>query len=90
MDASAQLEKLAAKQISARELLNEALARDREVNPQINAVVARDVDRAKGAALAIDDDRARGRDVGRLAGLPMTVKDRYVRRGRYAGLRRVA
>lgn len=77
MDATAQLEKLAAKQVSARELLDDALARDSAVNPRINAVVARDIDHAKRAALAIDEDRARGRLLGCLAGLPMTVKDTF-------------
>jgi amidase len=66
---------LAAKTISARELLDDAMARNAEVAGTLNCVVASDPERAQKAALAIDDARARGRAPGALAGLPMTVKD---------------
>ena len=51
------------------------MARVEEVNPAINAVVALDVERARAAAAAADEETARGDDLGPLHGLPMTVKD---------------
>jgi amidase len=68
---------LAAKRISALELLEAALKRHEEANAPINAVVARDLTRAVERAKAIDDHRARGDALGPLAGLPMTVKDTF-------------
>lgn len=61
--------------VSARELL--AATRDRVdlVDPVVNAVVTVDWDRAEHEALAADELTASGRVVGRLHGLPMTVKD---------------
>jgi len=75
--ARAMIEDLAAKRVSARELLDAHVARCDGVNPQLNAVVATDLDRARNEAKAIDDKRARGEPLGALAGIPMTVKDCY-------------
>jgi amidase len=74
-DATAQLQALAARDVSAVDLLRAAIARADETARTVNAVVARDVDRALAEARAADDRRARGEPLGRLAGLPMTVKD---------------
>jgi amidase len=68
---------LAAKKVSARELLNAHLARHEQVHKQINAVVETDIARAKKDAQAIDDARAKGTVSGALAGLPMTIKDGF-------------
>ncbi len=68
---------LDAKRISARELLDAHLARDVALAGKLNAVTVRDPDRARADARRIDDARARGETVGRLAGLPMTIKDGY-------------
>src|SRR4051812_8046569 len=68
---------LTAKTISARELLDEHLARNAETNPRINAVIETDLARARADAAAIDAARARGRALGALAGLPMTIKDGF-------------
>ncbi|HTQ13060.1 MAG TPA: amidase family protein [Rhizomicrobium sp.] len=68
---------LKAKTISARELLALHVRRNAQVHDRINAVVARDLDRAQAAAMSIDDARARGAELGALAGLPMTVKDGF-------------
>lgn len=68
---------LAAKKISARELLDLHVARNAAVGGKLNAVVATDLDHARGAAKSIDDARAHGADLGPLAGLPMTIKDGY-------------
>jgi amidase len=50
---------LAARQISARELLDAAIARVEALDPKINAVVVRDFDRARVAADAADAALAR-------------------------------
>jgi amidase len=77
LDATDQLQALAAGRISATELLDLELARYRTQNPRLNAVVAVDIDAARAAAQGIDQARARGEVLGPLAGLPMTVKDSY-------------
>ena len=75
LDATAQLQALATRRISARELLQASVALTDRLNPKLNAVVSRDLDCAYASARLIDDRRARGESVGLLAGLPMTVKD---------------
>jgi amidase len=66
------------KAVSSRELLDCLLARVERRNPDLNAVVALDADRARAAAGAADEATARGEAAGRpLHGLPMTVKDVY-------------
>lgn len=76
-DATDQLAALAASRVGAVELLTATLERVERLNTRINAVVARDVDRAMGEARAVDAARARGNATGPLAGLPMTVKDTF-------------
>jgi amidase len=51
---------LAHRQISSRELVDGAIARIEAVDPKINAVVARDFDRARAVADAADTALARG------------------------------
>jgi amidase len=77
LDATDQLQALAALQISARELLEASVVRMGRLNPKLNAVVSRDLDRAYASARMIDERRARGATLGRLGGLPMTVKDTF-------------
>jgi amidase len=67
---------LAARQISALELLDHAIARIEALDSRINAVVVRDFDRARIAARAADAALARG-DRRPLLGIPMTVKEAY-------------
>jgi amidase len=74
-DATEQLTALEAGRVSARELLQAVFERTDQLNPVINAVVARDAERAMSDAAAVDAARARGEALGVLAGLPMTVKD---------------
>lgn len=62
-------------ELSSAELLEASLDRVAALNGELNAVVALDVDRARGAARAADDAHARGEWLGPLHGLPMTVKD---------------
>ncbi|MGH6872499.1 MAG: amidase family protein [Rhizomicrobium sp.] len=68
---------LAAKKVSARELLDRHVARNDALHGKLNAVVARDLEHAQAAAKSIDDARAHGAELGALAGLPMTVKDGF-------------
>jgi amidase len=63
------------RQVSSTELLDQAITRVEQRNGPINAVVTMDVDRARARAASIDQDRAAGRRVGALAGIPMTIKD---------------
>jgi len=67
---------LAAREVSARELLDFAIARIEALDRQINAVVVRDFDRARAAAEAADAALARG-ERRPLLGVPMTVKEQF-------------
>ena len=67
---------LAARKISATELLEAALARILACDGRINALVVRDFDRAREAANAADRALASG-ERRPLLGLPMSVKEAY-------------
>ena len=67
---------LAGRRVSAVELLDQAIARIERLDKSINAVVVRDFDRARQAAIAADQALARG-ERKPLLGLPMTVKEAY-------------
>src|SRR6266576_4141851 len=64
------------REISARELLDAAIARIEALDPKINAVVVRDFDRARAAADAADVALGKG-ERKPLLGLPMTVKEQF-------------
>jgi amidase len=67
---------------SARDLLETYLERiERLDRDRVNAVVTVDADRARHAAAAADDARARGEVLGPLHGLPVTVKDAIATEG---------
>ena len=66
---------VAARRISARELVEHALARIDETNPSVNAFVALDADAALAAADAVDRRIQAGEEVGPLCGIPIGVKD---------------
>jgi amidase len=68
---------VAAKEISARELLDLHLARIEDTNPDVNAVVSLDVERAREGAAEADERLARGERVGPLHGLPHAFKDTH-------------
>lgn len=70
-------DRIAAKEISAREALRDHLDRIDEVNPEINAVVTRDDEAAYARATAADEALARGESFGPLHGVPMTHKDTH-------------
>ncbi|MDZ4370039.1 MAG: amidase family protein [Phenylobacterium sp.] len=76
-DATAQVQALAARRVSAVELLKATLARHADTHASLNAVVSADPERALERARALDDARVRGENMGPLAGLPMTIKDTF-------------
>ena len=63
------------RELSSRELLEHYLKRVERYNPQINAVVTLDVERARKRADTADAALARGEVFGPLHGLPVTIKD---------------
>ena len=67
---------LAAREVSAAELFEAAVARIERLDGPINAVVVRDFDRARAAAQAADAALARG-ERRPLLGVPMTVKEAF-------------
>lgn len=66
--------RIRARDVSAREVTEAALARLHAANPAINAVVQPLEAEARAAAAAVDAALARGEDPGVLAGVPVTVK----------------
>lgn len=67
---------LRAREVSALELFEAATRRIESLDGPINAVVVRDFDRAREAALAADAALAKG-ETRPLLGLPMTVKEAH-------------
>jgi amidase len=67
---------LAAKQVSAVELAQDAIRRIERHDGEINAICVRDFARGLEAARAADTARARG-ETRPLLGIPMTVKESY-------------
>jgi amidase len=65
------------REISARELLELHLARIAERNPELNAIVSLDEERARAGAKDADEALASGADVGALHGLPFAFKDTH-------------
>ena len=63
------------KKLSATELLESCIARIEAVDHAVNAIVARDYDRARAAAKEADAAVARGDALPALHGLPIGVKD---------------
>lgn len=68
---------LRAGEVGSRELLESYLERVDRLNPGLNAVVTLDAEGARRAANEADTGRARGKPLGRLHGLPMTIKDSF-------------
>lgn len=61
--------------LSARDAVDAFLERIDERNPTLNAVVSVDAPRARAAAKRADEARKRGRPLGPLHGVPITLKD---------------
>jgi amidase len=66
------------REISARELLDLHLDRIAERNPELNAIVSLDEERARAAAAEADAALVSGASVGPLHGLPFAFKDTHV------------
>jgi amidase len=63
--------------VSARELMDLHLARIADRNPELNAIVSLDEERAREGAAAADEALASGAEVGPLHGLPFAFKDTH-------------
>ena len=63
------------REASASEVLQMHLEQIERVNPRVNAISTLVPDHAREQAHRIDEDLARGRAVGPLAGLPIAIKD---------------
>ncbi len=63
------------KRLAPSELLTSCIGRIETVDHAVNAMVARDFDRARAAAKQADDAVARGEQLGPLHGLPIGIKD---------------
>ena len=68
---------VASRRISARELTELHLARIAERNPELNAIVSLDEERARAGAAQADEHQASGGPLGPLHGLPFAVKDTH-------------
>jgi aspartyl-tRNA(Asn)/glutamyl-tRNA(Gln) amidotransferase subunit A len=75
------LDLLRARKLAARELVADCLRRVEISEPRVRAFVTLTPDRAVEAARRADADRAAGREVGALAGVPVALKDVYLTRG---------
>ncbi len=79
--ASRQARAIRSGELGSEELLDIYLDRIDRLNPDINAVVTVDVDRARTATQAADAMTARGESLGPLHGLPITIKDALATEG---------
>ena len=68
-------DRIAAREISSRDVVAHCVDRIRTADPTIRAFLRHDLDRALAQAEAIDRRLAAGESPGPLAGLPMAVKD---------------
>ncbi|MEC6988526.1 MAG: amidase family protein, partial [Actinomycetota bacterium] len=74
-------QRIAAKEVSSREVLEHMVDRADRLDGQINAIIQRDLDRARATADAADAALAAGQPLGPLHGVPMTVKDSFQTEG---------
>ena len=72
---------MAASEVSAEEVAQAHLDRIEEVDGLVRAFLHVDVEGALAAAHRVDADRAAGRDLGPLAGVPLAMKDVVVTEG---------
>ena len=69
--------KIAAGELSAEEVVDAHIARIEEVNGRLDAVVSPRYTEAREEARKVDAARARGENLGPLAGVPMTIKEQF-------------
>ena len=75
--ATALLERLRTRKVGSRELLEYFIGRIERYDSRINAVVVRDLERARARADQADEAIMRGDTLGPLHGLPMTIKESF-------------
>ncbi len=68
-------------EVSASEALAAHLEQIEALNPQVNAIVTLEPERALALARAADDKKARGEELGILHGLPIAHKDLFQTKG---------
>lgn len=76
-DAAATARRIAAGQVSAREVLEACIARIEATDPRVNAFTGRSYARARDEAAAVDAKRAAGQPLPPLAGVPYAVKNLF-------------
>ncbi|MBX3413264.1 MAG: amidase [Pirellulales bacterium] len=81
MSASELAARIRARQVSPVEVVEAVLAQLDRVNPQLNAVVTRVDEAARGAAREAEAAVMRGDTLGPLHGVPITVKDLHLTAG---------
>ena len=69
------MDKIRAKELSAKEVMEAHLAQIERINPKVNAIVTYLPDRAIEGAKAADEALAKDADIGLLHGLPIAHKD---------------
>ena len=74
-------EKLAAKEVSAKEVLASCLGRIDAVEGDVKAFLRVTREQAEAEAVAVDEQRAAGAEMSRLAGVPIGIKDVMCTRG---------
>jgi fatty acid amide hydrolase len=68
-------EMIARSEVSAQEVLEAHIERIEQVNPRLNAVVVKCYEQARAEAKAADRRRSHGERLGRLHGVPVTIKE---------------
>ena len=77
-------DKLAAGEVTSRQLCEDLLARIDSVEAKVNALVSINKDKVLAEADAADSRRTSGNAIGRYDGLPITIKDNIVEEGEEA------
>ncbi len=75
--ATALAAKLRSREIGCRELLEYFIARGDKYGAAVNAIVVRDLERARRRAVEADEALSRGEAWGPLHGVPMTIKESF-------------
>jgi len=66
---------IAAREVSSRDVVNAYVQRVEQINSRLNAMCWPLLDQARAAAARADENQARGRPLGPLHGVPVTVKE---------------
>ncbi len=81
MPATELLQAIRAKQIGCLEALDSFLDRIERINPEVNAIISFNIQKARELSHKADEALAQGENWGVLHGLPMTVKDVFEVKG---------